>query len=216
MEKPILIKNYLSGIITIPDDNSKKIPAILFLHGFGTDKNEVGNTFAIAADKLCKQGIASLRIDFSGFGESKGETTDTTIEKLILDADIALSFLRMQNFIDIKRIGLCGFSLGAGISVLISGKHRGKIKAMTLLSPAGNLPEDFIGYLGLDTFNQLEKSERGMELDLGWRSISLKSTFLHSLKKYFLLDSISAYKGAFFVIAGENDFSCKHVLFHEK
>jgi hypothetical protein len=64
MQKSILIENYLSCILTVPDHYSKKMPAILFLHGFGTDKNEVGNTFTIASEKLFHEGIASLRIDF--------------------------------------------------------------------------------------------------------------------------------------------------------
>ena len=80
------------------------------LHGFGTDKNEVGNTFLIAAEKLCEQGIGSVRIHFSGFDESKGKTADTTIEKLISDATVALDYLLARNFTDTQRVGLCGFS----------------------------------------------------------------------------------------------------------
>lgn len=38
MKTQVLINNYLSGIITIPDNHAEKIPTILFLHGFGTDK----------------------------------------------------------------------------------------------------------------------------------------------------------------------------------
>lgn len=164
----------------------------------------------ISAEKLCEQGIGSLRIDFSGFGESKGETAETTIEKLIADAGFALDYLLAQHFTDTKRVGLCGFSLGAGILVLITNKRGNEIKSMTLLSPAGDLPKDFTGYFGFDQFNQLEKSEHEMELDIGWRQIKLKSKFIHSLKKHFLMDSICSYRGAFFVIAGDNDFSCAH------
>ena len=215
MKKHILINNYLSGTITIPDHYGK-IPTILFLHGFGTDKNEVGNTFSIASEKLCEQGIGSLRIDFSGFGESKGETTDTTIEKLISDADIAFDFLLTQHFIDTQRVGLCGFSLGAGISALITHKRGNEIKSMALLSPAGDLPNDFSEYFGFDQFNRLEKSENEMELDLGWRRIKLKNKFIESLKNHSLMDAISSYEGAFLVIAGENDFSCKHAYNYVK
>jgi fermentation-respiration switch protein FrsA (DUF1100 family) len=68
----IQLLNYLSGVLTMPARFSGKIPAILFLRAFGANKDEVGNTFSIAAEKLFQEGIASLRIDFSGFGESKG------------------------------------------------------------------------------------------------------------------------------------------------
>ena len=120
MQNNVLINNYLSGIIALPNSFTSTIPIILFLHGFGTNKNEVADTFAITAEKLKDQGIGSLRIDFSGFGYSQGNPADTTIEKLITDANNALNYLLTQKFVDTQRIGLCGFSLGAGISILIS------------------------------------------------------------------------------------------------
>lgn len=210
MKKDILIKNYLHGTLTIPDDCKSQISMILFLHGFGTDRNEVGDTFKIASTKLCEQGIGSLRIDFSGFGESKENTSDTTIEKLLSDASTALDYIFSLDFVDSRRIGLCGFSLGAGITALIAHKRGNEIKSIALLSPAGDLQKDFEQYFGHTKYKNLENSTKEVELDLGWRKIKLKNKFISSLKNHFLIDSISSYKGSFFVVAGENDFSCKH------
>jgi hypothetical protein len=208
MIQEVLIEDYLFGILTVPKVYNKKIPIILFLHGFGTDKNEVGNTFLIAANKLYKEQIASLRIDFSGCGESKGLIADITIEQLIADAGKALNFIMQQDFVDVNCIGLCGFSLGAGISILVANHY--DIKSMALLSPAGNLPEDFNEYFGFNDYNRVEKSNDALELDLGWRKVKLRNNFIHSLKRHFLMESISSYKCSFFVVAGTNDFSYKH------
>ena len=60
-----------------------------------------------------------------------------------------------------------------------------EIKSIALLSPAGNLPEDFTGYFGFEQFHQLEKSEKELdkclsETDKTWPSAlsSLVASYL--------------------------------------
>jgi pimeloyl-ACP methyl ester carboxylesterase len=210
MKTKVMINSSIVGILTTPDNYTGKLAIVLFFHGFGTDKDEVGNTFLLTSEKLLKNDIASLRIDFRGFGESQGETSNLTVEDLVSDANDTLNYILKLDFIDHTRIGLCGFSLGAGISILIADKQRDIIKTMALLSPAGNLLEDFEGYFGTGEFSKLAQSENILEIDIGWRKIKLTKNFIESLKRNNLMASITTYKGAFFVAAGTNDFSCKH------
>lgn len=212
MKMEIAINQFLSGVLTLPPSMGTKVPAVLLLHGFGTDKNEVGNSFALASEKLAKDGLASLRIDFQGFGSSKENTIDLTIDRLIIDANAAFNFLMQHHAIDNARLGICGFSLGAGISILIANNQKVQIKSMGLLSPAGDLPKDFSDYLGSDQYNSLENAINELEIDLGWRKIKLKSKFINSLKQYSLMKSFKNYTGAFSVIAGKKDSSYKHAL----
>jgi len=50
----------------------RAVPAVLLLHGFASSKDEVGNMYAREAKALAEKGIASLRIDFAGFGKKRG------------------------------------------------------------------------------------------------------------------------------------------------
>ncbi len=51
MIKDIFINDTISGTITLPDDVNSKVPLIIFFHGFGTNKDEVSDTFKLAAEK---------------------------------------------------------------------------------------------------------------------------------------------------------------------
>lgn len=68
------------------------------LHGFGSSRDEIGGLFATQASALAESGIASLRIDFRGFGESAGEAADMTINGLIEDVRIARAYLEAVEF----------------------------------------------------------------------------------------------------------------------
>ena len=75
MEKSVLIKgdNYdISGILSYKE-TVDKMPAVILCHGTGAQKNEVGDLFAILAEKLLQRGIASVRIDYAGCGDSKAD-----------------------------------------------------------------------------------------------------------------------------------------------
>ena len=80
MEKSVLIKgdNYdIPGVLSYTE-TANKMPAVILCHGTGAQKNEVGNLFAILAEKLLQRGIASVRIDYAGCGDSKADQRQLT------------------------------------------------------------------------------------------------------------------------------------------
>ena len=80
------------GTLSVPDAGATG-PAVVMLHGFGSSRDEVGGLFAQQAAALAAEGIASLRIDFRGYGESVGDMADTTLEGLVADAAEARAYL---------------------------------------------------------------------------------------------------------------------------
>ena len=66
-EKAVTLEGGIQGILCEPEAESP-LPAVLMLHGFASQKDEVGNMYKRLAAALGEQGIASLRIDFRGWG----------------------------------------------------------------------------------------------------------------------------------------------------
>lgn len=214
MEKKLLIKDKLCGIYNKPANiGSDKIPLVLLMHGFGSNKDEVNNTFKLLAHRLAEKNIASLRFDFAGFGESAGFESQTTINSLLSDAKLVFQYILQLKNVDYNRIGFCGFSLGAAICILLNKEYSESCKSMALLSPAGNLPNDFLIYLGQSNYAKLQNSisEQPIEIDLGWRKIQLKKDFINSLSTVNLKNDISSYKGPLLIAAGTDDFSYIHL-----
>ena len=66
----------LSATLQTPDGQAK-FPLVILCHGFNADKNYP--LLKILADELETRGIASIRFDFNGHGNSDGDFQDMTI-----------------------------------------------------------------------------------------------------------------------------------------
>jgi pimeloyl-ACP methyl ester carboxylesterase len=76
--------------------------------------------FAVIADALAKQGIATLRYDDRGFGESKGDLVNVTTEDLKNDALAGVELLRKQ----FKKVGVLGHSEGGTIGLILAAEGK--------------------------------------------------------------------------------------------
>src|SRR5512134_3521918 len=81
-ETAVDLPNGIKATLAVPDSGATG-PAVVMLHGFGSSRNEVGDLFTQQAAALAAEGIASLRIDFRGYGESTGDMADTTFEGML-------------------------------------------------------------------------------------------------------------------------------------
>jgi len=180
------------------------VPAVLMLHGFASSRDEVGDMYRRAADALAKEGIASLRIDFRGGGDSEGAFEDTTIQGQVSDAETALAYLRQQDFVDPSRVGVLGFSLGGGIATILAGEHPDEVASLVVWSTVGDLVEDFTEELGPEMFDEAAAKGSAFQ-DLGWRTITLKKAFFDSLAGPDLFAEMAKYPGPFVAIAGGDD-----------
>jgi uncharacterized protein len=103
-------------------------PAALLLNGSGPldrDSNMPGQalnvTNAIAAS-LARHGVASLRFDKRGVGESGGDYLTAGFERETGDALAALDALRRSPKIDPGQVTIVGHSVGATIAILIASR----------------------------------------------------------------------------------------------
>ena len=208
-ETSLTLEGGISATLNMPA-RAEPVPAVLLLHGFGSSKDEVGGLYARTAAALAEKGIASLRIDFAGFGKSAGDAGFTTIDAQLDQAKAALAALKNTEGVDPARVGVLGFSLGGGIATLLAARDPKGVKALATWSSVGDLQNDFLKLLGEKAFDRA-KEDGIVGLDLGWRTIALKQAFFDSLGKFKIDDAIAAYPGAYLTIAGSKDFSAGYV-----
>lgn len=142
MQKYVEIKRdglTLRGMLHIPNDVSQKVPMVILLHGFCDDRNEINFVHNELSQRLCEAGIASVRFDMNGSGESDGKFEDMTISSEILDAQAMLRYVRSLDFVDTNKIALHGCSLGGCVASMVAGRCKDQIQALSLWCPAPDL-----------------------------------------------------------------------------
>ena len=189
----------IKGTLAVPDSGATG-PAVVMLHGFGSSRDEVGGLFAMQAAALADEGIASLRIDFRGYGESAGDMADTTFEGMIDDVVTARTYLAGVEGVDAARIGVIGYSFGAAIAML----EPDDFASVVVWGQMGELQAEFHEFLGQDFYDKAA-AEGVASVDLGWRVVTLKQAFFDSLQKHDLAERFAGYAGPFLTIAGDAD-----------
>lgn len=208
-EYQVTLAQGIQGIVIEPHVEGQ-VPAVLLLHGFASQKDEVGDMYKRLAAALGSQEIASLRIDFRGWGESAGQMVESSVQGQVEDAAAAYQYLTQLTFVDPARIGVVGFSLGGGIAIVSAAEHPEWYASMAVWSSVGDFHADFLASLGQANFEKAEQDGQ-VTIDLGWREVTLGLEFFKSLKYYELMQEINKYAGAFLAIAGTEDFSIAYV-----
>ncbi len=122
------------GILHFPSHSQEPVPAVVICPGFGGNKSGKFRVFVSLAQELVKQGIAVLRFDYRGAGDSEGEFSEMTINSQVNDALICLNHLKKDIRIDASRMGLLGRSLGGMIAVLAANQFP-NLKSIALWAP---------------------------------------------------------------------------------
>ncbi len=193
-----------SETIGIFNNAGNDAPAVLLLHGFASNKDEVAGLYVRLSEELFKAGISTLRIDFRGWGESTFPMELSSIDNMNEDAEEALLWLKTRK--DIGNIAVHGFSLGAGIAINIASNNNKDIETMGLWSSINKFDEmkTSMEEISKDAVSKA-MTEGKAEFDLGWRSVTLGKDFFTSLSKYDLPKDFKEYKGNVIMISGEED-----------
>ena len=113
----------LVGTLTLPSDKGV-FPAVLLITGSGPqDRDETiysHRPFLVIADYLTRRGIAVLRVDDRGVGESTGDFSQATSEDFASDVLAGVEYLKTFKGIDPKKIGLIGHSEGGIIAPMVA------------------------------------------------------------------------------------------------
>lgn len=123
----------LKGTLVLPDGYCRKTPVLIMVTGSGLQNRDEEiyehKPFAVIADALARDGIATLRYDDRGFGESTGDLVLCTTEDLKNDALAGIDLLRER----FDKVGVIGHSEGGTIALMLAAEN----KADFIVSLAG-------------------------------------------------------------------------------
>lgn len=118
----------LRGMLHLPSGEvQRRSPAVVLCHGFTGDRMESHWLFVKFSRALARAGLASLRFDFYGSGESDGEFREMTLRGEIADGRAAVALVRAQTEIDPERVGLLGISLGGAVAATLAPSVKAKV-----------------------------------------------------------------------------------------
>ncbi len=128
----------LAGTLTLPE-GAGPFPAVALITGSGAqdrDQALVGHRpFLVLADHLTRAGIAVLRSDDRGVGESGGDFSSSTSRDFAGDAAAAVAYLRTRPEVDPGAVGLVGHSEGGMIAPMVAVEWGGVDFVVLLAGP---------------------------------------------------------------------------------
>ncbi len=143
MEEQVSYKNEtdditLAATLTKPSGDGS-FPAVVLISGSGAqDRDETifqHKPFWVIADHLTKNGIAVLRFDERGVGQSTGSFAGATSEDFSRDVEAGIEYLKTRDEIDSNKIGLIGHSEGGMIAPLLAAKRDDVAMIVMLAGP---------------------------------------------------------------------------------
>lgn len=118
-------------------------PVVVMNHGFGGERNE-GKGFTGIAEALAEEGIATVRMDFAGCGDSEASFREFSLNANEADSLACLDYVLENYPVDKDRVGVLGYSMGGRVTLCINQGEENPFKAMALLAPAaGSGDTDF-------------------------------------------------------------------------
>lgn len=194
-------KGKLHAELQRPTVSDGKTPLVILCHGFGG--NGGGPLFEGIADALQEEGVASLRFDFNGHGQSEGEFQDMTVPNEIEDLKRVIEWAKAQPWVG--DISLMGHSQGGVVAGMTAGELGDKeIKSLVLMAPAAVLRDDALrgNTMGAmyDPWNMTEDY-----VSLWGGHLKLGKEYIRSALTLPIYETSLQYEGPVLIIHGTHD-----------
>jgi dienelactone hydrolase len=188
---------------------SQRYPLVVMAHGHGGSRHE-GGGYQLAAESLAKAGIASIRMDFPGCGDSSESFTENNLSNMLLDLQAGRSFAEARPEIDSNRVGVLGYSMGGRLAVLLADiDPTYKVMAAWTPAVADDSRKELTSLGGSEYYDSLKQKalETGVaEYTTRWgTTLQLGYRWFIDLEESNPLGSIAKFEGPLLVLYGDED-----------
>jgi alpha-beta hydrolase superfamily lysophospholipase len=130
---------HLAGTLNSPDALTGR--GIVFVHGGGVTREE-GGFFARLASGLAEAGVASLRYDLRGHGESEGLQEDSPLTAHLNDMRVVLAELRERT--SASEVSLLAASFSGGMAAYYAARSSDPLARLVLINPLLDYKKRFV------------------------------------------------------------------------
>ena len=190
----------LRGDLVKPD--VEKCPIAIIFHGIMANRN--AEMFTSIAGALVEKGIAAIKFDFDGHGESDGDFSDMSVYSEILDAAKIMDYVKELDFV--TDIYIVGHSQGGLVGGMTAGYYREYVSKLVMLAPAATIKDD--AQVGncfgkkYDTYNTPEYIEL---FNRERESFLLDDVYMRIARTLPVYETTSMFRGKTLIIHGEKD-----------
>lgn len=146
----------IPATIQLPAKSARgeELPLVVLCHGFTGNRQGDGH-FAPLAEDLAAPGIATVRLDFAGCGDSTEPYANYTLANMAADVDSVIGY--MQATYGTGKTALVGHSMGGRLASLYPQLGQYPVTALALWSPANGTGLQGLEFLSIDNFAAVEE-----------------------------------------------------------
>lgn len=146
----------IPATIQLPAKSARgeELPLVVLCHGFTGNRQGDGH-FTPLAEDLAAHGIATVRLDFAGCGDSTEPYANYTLANMAADVDSVIGY--MQATYGTEKTALVGHSMGGRLASLYPQLGQYPVTALALWSPANGTGLQGLEFLSIDNFAAVEE-----------------------------------------------------------
>jgi len=189
------------GQVDRPAIDAAKAPVMIFYHGLTGFRTE--QHINAICDSVYNAGVAVVRFDFNGHGESEGLFSAMTLDNEVNEAKIIYEYVASLPWVDTENICIAGHSQGGLVTGVTAGDlGASKVRCAVLLAPAACIHTmassgHMFGYEA--TIDDMPDSI------VFWKGLYLGKPYMISARDMDVYGRTSNYEGPMSVIQGTND-----------
>ena len=177
--------------------NTEKCPLAIVIHGFTGHMEE--RHIVEVSQAMNEMGIATLRVEMYGHGQSEGCFEDHTLYKWVTGALAVVDYAKTLEFVD--SLYLCGHSQGGLLTMLVAGMKRDDFKAIIPLAPAWMIPD---GARPGNLVGQSFDPEHIPDM-IEFGGLKLNGNYIRVAQTIHVEDEIQRYTGPVLIVQGDAD-----------
>lgn len=188
----------LNAKLDMPENGAEKCPLCLVFHGF-TGHIEEDHIVAVAK-AMNEVGVATLRVDLYGHGNSDGEFKNHNLYKWLNNILTVTDYAKKLDFV--TDMYICGHSQG-GLAVTLAAAMEGNLfKALLPLAPAYLIP---IGARAGVLLGQPFDPTNIPDVMVSWDDRELSGNYIRVAQTIDCDKAIKKYKGKVLIVHGDED-----------